>query len=247
MNEPRVICWFSCGAASAVAAKLAIAQYGDRARVVYCDTLSEEHPDNPRFMRDVENWLERDVTIIRSEKYTDVEDVWRHRRYMSGIHGAPCTVEMKKVPRFAFQRPDDIHVFGLTADEEGRVARFKHYNHDISLDLILHRQSVTKTACYQIISDAGIRLPEMYMLGFENNNCIGCVKGTSPQYWARVKRYFPEIFQRRATLSRQLGARLVRYKGERIFLDELPDGDYGEITEDLSCGPDCGQQELFVT
>jgi len=45
----RVIVWFSCGAASAVAARLAVQKYELRSQIVYCDTLDSEDPDNARF------------------------------------------------------------------------------------------------------------------------------------------------------------------------------------------------------
>lgn len=61
-NLKRRLVWFSCGAASAVAAKLAVETYGDAVDVVYCDTLATEHPDNERFLRDVERWIGRSVT-----------------------------------------------------------------------------------------------------------------------------------------------------------------------------------------
>ena len=48
----RVLVWFSCGAASAVAAKMSVEKYGDRCEVVYCDTLKYEHSDNLRFLLD---------------------------------------------------------------------------------------------------------------------------------------------------------------------------------------------------
>src|SRR3990167_3825590 len=116
-SNNRVLAWFSCGAASAVAAQVAIERFGDRVEVVYCDTMKSESPDNPRFMADVGRWLGRRITVIASEKFLTVEEVWAKSRYMSGPDGAPCTVEMKKVPRFKFQTADDTHVFGLTADE----------------------------------------------------------------------------------------------------------------------------------
>lgn len=37
----RVISWFSCGSASAVATKYAIKEYGDRVVPTYCDVGSE--------------------------------------------------------------------------------------------------------------------------------------------------------------------------------------------------------------
>jgi len=45
----RVISWFSCGAASAVATILAKEKYGDRLEAVYCRVV-EEHPDSLRFL-----------------------------------------------------------------------------------------------------------------------------------------------------------------------------------------------------
>lgn len=72
----RHIAWFSCGAASAVAAKLAVEKYGSKCEVVYCDTLASEHPDNRRFFADVERWLGRPIRVIRSDKYATIDDVF---------------------------------------------------------------------------------------------------------------------------------------------------------------------------
>jgi 3'-phosphoadenosine 5'-phosphosulfate sulfotransferase (PAPS reductase)/FAD synthetase len=217
----RVIVWFSCGAASACAAKLAVEKYPD-AHVVYCDTSASEHPDNLRFVTDVEKWIGKSVGFIASKKYADIDEVFEKTRYMSGVHGAPCTREMKKVPRCDYQQPNDLHIFGLTFDEVGRIARFEEQNPDLEFEWILRDWQLTKDHCYQMIRDAGIELPVMYTLGFKNNNCIGCVKSTSPTYWDRVRTYFPAIFEKRCKQSRKIGCRLVEYHGKRIFLDELP-------------------------
>ncbi len=37
----------------------------------------------------------------------------------------------------------------------------------------------------------------MYDLGYPNNNCIGCVKG-GMGYWNKIRKDFPEVFQKRA-------------------------------------------------
>lgn len=239
-EPPRVVVWFSCGAASAVAAKLAVEKYGPvRTAVVYCDTMASEHPDNQRFFDDVERWIGRRIHRIRSEKYTTVDEVFEKRRYMSGIAGAPCTVEMKKVPRFEFQRADDVHIFGLTSDERRRIERFSQENFDLSLEWLLRDAGITKDRCLEIVEEAGIALPVMYGLGYKNNNCLGCVKATSTKYWNAIRRDFPEVFELRAKQSREIGARLTRVHGQRIFLDELPlDSDDG-VLENISCGPDC--------
>jgi hypothetical protein len=239
MLPGRRLVWFSCGAASAVAAMLAVGKYGENMEVVYCNTLKDEHDDNFRFLSDVEAWLGVNVKIISSKKYKDCEEVWEDKKYMSGIAGAPCTVELKKIPRFAYQYPEDVHIFGMTSDESSRIAQFERNNHELFLEWPLHDEGLNKEDCFDIIKKAGIRLPTMYALGFENNNCIGCVKAQSPHYWNRVREKFPEVFARRAEQSRRLGARLVKLKGERIFLDELPAGETEVIKENLSCGPQC--------
>ena len=237
----RNVVWFSCGAASAVVARLATDAYDDVA-VVYCDLLADEHSDNRRFLHDVEEWTGQTVQIIQSPDFTTVDEVFASRRYMAGIHGAPCTVAMKKQPRFAYSQPDDLNLFGFTADEPERIGRFDANNPDLPTRHLLADEGITKSRCYQIIEEAGIELPVMYRLGYRNNNCIGCVKATSAAYWNKVRVDFPEVFDKRASQSREYGARLTRVNGERVFLDELPADYLTGGLENISCGPDCGTQ-----
>lgn len=79
----------------------------------------------------------------------------------------------------------------------------------------------------------------MYQLGFKNNNCIGCVKASSPKYWNSVRVLFPDVFEKRSKISREIGCKLVRYKGVQIFLDELPNDSTEDVIEDISCGLLC--------
>lgn len=55
MGEPRTIVWYSCGAPSAVAARMTLRETPG-ALIVYCDTRSE-HDDNVRFRADCEQWF----------------------------------------------------------------------------------------------------------------------------------------------------------------------------------------------
>ena len=67
----RVVAWFSCGSASALAAKQAqaLAEANSLPFVMaYCDTGSED-PDNMRFGKDVADWLGAEITVLRSKKY----------------------------------------------------------------------------------------------------------------------------------------------------------------------------------
>ena len=241
----RVLVWYSDGAASACAAKLAVDEYGDRCEVVKCDTTGDEHPDNLRFRAQVEEWIGKNVTLIQSPDFDGIDDVFERTRYMAGIAGARCTTELKKLPRLDYQRDDDIHVFGYTVDEWRRIERFEALNPELRCDWILKRYFVRKIDCHQQLRRAGIEPPEMYRLGFDHNNCIGCVKATSPGYWNRTRQHFPEVFERRARQSRDIGARLVRVGGERIFLDELdPAVGPGRGDGNIECGPFC-EMDLF--
>ena len=79
----RVLSRFSCGAASAVATKLAIEKYGEAVEIYYNDTGSE-HEDNARFMRDCEAWFGRKVNVLRSEKFANIWEVFEKRRFQRG-------------------------------------------------------------------------------------------------------------------------------------------------------------------
>lgn len=244
----RILVWFSCGAASAVAAKMCVEEFGSTHEVliVNCDTRSSEHPDNYRFCADCVKWWGQEIVFIKSDKFQTVDEVFDKTRYMAGVAGARCTTELKKLPRMDFARADDIHVFGFCFDEQKRVRQFEDRNPDLIVKWVLIEKRITKARCYQELTDAGIELPEMYKLGYDNNNCPGCVKASSPWYWSMIRKTHPEVFKRRCEQSRALGVRLVEiHHHERIFLDELPDREFKKRgQENLSCGPECGQQQL---
>lgn len=218
MEMNRVISWFGRGAASAVSTALV-----PEAIPVVCDTGAEHH-DNDRFEADCEVWWGRKVTHLKSDRYPDTWTFWEKRRWLAGPQGALCTTELKVMPRLAFQHPYDAHVFGYTADAADRkradLLRLNYPEMKILTPLI--DRGLTKAACLAIVKSAGINLPPMYAMGFSNNNCIPCVKATSPNYWALVRKQFPEQFERMVKLSRELGVRLCRIKGIRSFIDEIP-------------------------
>lgn len=253
MSKPRVLVWFSCGAASAVAAKNALHHYHDYdVEICYCDTLAYEHADNMRFMTDCEKWLGQKINILKSKKYTDIYDVFDKTGWLVGAKGARCTTELKKVVREEYQRPDDIHIFGLTSDEFGRIERMKKQHFELNLDFILHRIGLDKNKCLEIISEAGIELPAMYKLGYNNNNCIGCVKG-GIGYWNKIRKDFPDAFKKMAEQERKMGTSCLKepdgfeivngknkIKYKPLFLDSLEPNRGNHKTEHkFDCGVMC--------
>jgi hypothetical protein len=239
-NEPRILVWFSCGAASAVAAKLTIELYGKTSavEVLYCDTSADEHPDNQRFLVDVEQWIGQQVIRLCNPKYTTVEATWRGEAYIVGRYGASCTRLLKTRLREKYMHPDDEHVIGFTADETKRIENFEERAPNLKCLWVLRDGGITKEACYHVLTANGIELPAMYRLGYGHNNCIGCCKG-GKGYWNKIRRDFPERFAARAKVQRELGV-AFRSGGDLYFLDELdPDAGRDVPEPQIECGVFC--------
>jgi len=238
----RTVCWFSCGAASAVATKFVLETIPD-AEVVYCK-VQEEHPDNERFLADCERWFGKKITVLTNEKYGgSIYEVFEKTRYLVGPGGARCTLELKKKLRKDFEQPDDAQVFGYTAEEVDRADSFIDANPGVNLVTPLIAADLGKSDCLALIAKAGIELPAMYGLGYSNNNCIGCVKGGTG-YWNKIRVDFPEAFARMAKVERSLGRQIckvtIERKRQRVYLDELPP-DAGHAVRDMpvSCSFAC--------
>lgn len=240
--------WFSCGAASAVAAKKTIERYGNLCDVrIINNPVIEEDVDNLRFLRDVEGWLGVKIEFATNPKYPSCStvDVWEKRKFMAGPKGAPCTLELKKAARQHWEQTNkvDWHVLGFTFDEEHRHKRFTLTERDNVLPVLIDAQ-ITKQDCFSLLSGAGIQLPRIYSLGYPNANCIGCVKASSATYWNLVREQHPAVFEQRSKQSRKLGAKLAYHKGRRVFLDELPADAKGRPlkTMDIECGIFCEER-----
>ena len=240
--------WFSCGAASAVAAKKTLEKYGDTHNVrIINNPIAEEDVDNRRFLKDVEAWLGVTIESAVNTKYPNAScvEVWDKRRFMSGPQGAPCTLELKKQARRDWEDKNhtDFIVLGFTAEEEKRHKHFIMTERPNLLPILIEA-GITKADCFRILQEAGIKLPRIYEMGYPNANCIGCVKATSPTYWNHVRKMHPDVFKQRAEQSRRIGTKLVRHKGVRIFLDELPEDAKGLPMKsmDFECGIFCATE-----
>ena len=189
-------------------------------------------------MRDCERWVGKGVKILSNPHYDDIDDLFLDTRFMVTPYGAKCMWEMKRRVRERYQRPNDFHVFGLTADEGRRIAAFEQRNSDLKLMWVLLEAGITKEDCYRIIGIADIELPVMYKMGYGHNNCIGCVKG-GKGYWNKIRRDFPDVFARRAAVQREVGCSFGGTNGA-FFLDELdPEAGRDEPPQDIECGPMC--------
>lgn len=243
MENKLIVVWFSCGAASAIAAKKTIEKYGGKNKIIIANIpVHEEHEDNKRFLKDVSKWLNYPILKVTNKDFPNcsIIEVFDKRKYMSGNKGAPCTMVLKKEARYQLECKIEIdwHVFGFTYEETERHNNFIKRERSNVLPVLID-EKISKNDCFKLLTIAGIELPYIYKLGYPNANCIGCVKASSPEYWNLVRKTFPEVFEQRAIQSREIGCKLVRVKGKRIYLDELNPTDRGRKIKSWECDLFC--------
>lgn len=223
-----VIGWVSCGITSAVACKLTLERFPN-VRLYYME-IDSAHPDNERFINDLEKWYGQEIIRVRSRKYRDQFEVIEKTGYVNGPAGARCTRELKKEVRFELEESFKPNLFDLDKPQPATQVHgyeFKVEEIQRAIDYILDygytnpvfpliEEKLTKENCAQILLDAGIELPAMYRMGYNNNNCIGCVKG-GKGYWNKIRVDFPEHFAKMAKAERVAGHSCIN----GTFLDEL--------------------------
>lgn len=247
----RVVARFSCGAASAIATKIAIERYGDRVEVVNA-YVAAEHEDNRRFLADCEHWFDRKITVLRDEKYeADPVKVWIAKRFIVSRQGAPCSKALKGRILDAYA-PGDPMVLGYTSEESGRLDKFIDANPHARVIAPLIEEGITKEDCFQRIADAGIVLPKPYREGFHNSNCLMCPKG-GMGYWNKIRRHYPENYEVMASIQDILGPGSYflsdRRGGKRVRVSlRMLDPNAGRFEDEkpVECGGLCELPESLV-
>jgi hypothetical protein len=249
-----MVCQFSCGAASAVATKLTLAEYPADQVLIVNAFIVEEHADNRRFLADCERWFGRPITVVRDEKYgASTDEVWRRKRFIKGPRGAPCSGELKRKVLGLLASPGDVNVVGMTREESDRFDDLCDHFPAVEWRAPLIERGIGKDDCLAMVERAGIELPLMYRLGYDNANCIGCPKG-GQAYWQNIREDFPERFGAVMEIQEDIGtgANFLRFRsgpraGERMSLAELPAG-RGDMTKEpsFSCSFFCvlAEQEI---
>ena len=228
--KEKKICWLSAGVSSFVAGYLAknVDEY------IYID-IKNQHPDSMRFIKDCERILKRPVQILRSP-YRSVENVIKQFRYINGAYGAKCTQILKKRVRKEWEDAhkdyDITYVWGFDIEEKSRAERLNESMPEFEHEYPLIERSLSKQDAHAILDRMGIKRPVMYDLGYQNNNCIGCVKG-GMGYWNKIRQDFPGVFEQMAKLEREVGHSCIN----GVYLDELDPG-RGRMEDEIM--QDCG-------
>ena len=231
------VCWFSAGVSSFIAGYL---ERDTIDKFVYIH-IDDQHSDTLRFIKDCEKVLGREIEILTS-KYKNVGNVITQFRFINSAYGAKCTDILKKRVRkeWEYGKKDLTYIWGYDLEETHRAERiqeaFPQYKHEFPLiERFLYKQD-----CHALLRKLGIQRPEMYNLGYRNNNCIGCVKG-GMGYWNKIRIDFPEVFKSRAEQERIVGHSCIK----DCFLDEL-DPTRGKIEDEImeDCGIYCQLAEI---
>ena len=231
MNKQNLkVCWLSAGVSSFVAGYLS----KNVDKYIYID-IENQHPDSMRFIEDCEKALGQPVQILKSP-YGNVENVIKQFRYINGAYGAKCTQILKKRVRKEWEyehRDYDItYVWGFDIEEKKRAERLNESMPEFKHEYPLIERMLTKQDAHAILERLGVKRPVMYDMGYQNNNCIGCVKG-GMGYWNKIRKDFPDVFDRMAKLEREVGHSCI----SGIYLDELAP-DRGNMSEEIM--QDCG-------
>ena len=231
MNKQNLkVCWLSAGVSSFVAGYLS----KNVDKYIYID-IENQHPDSMRFIKDCEKALGQPVQILKSP-YGNVENVIKQFRYINGAYGAKCTQILKKRVRKEWEyehRDYDItYVWGFDIEEKKRAERLNESMPEFKHEYPLIERMLTKQDAHAILERLGVKRPVMYDMGYQNNNCIGCVKG-GMGYWNKIRKDFPDVFDRMAKLEREVGHSCI----SGIYLDELAP-DRGNMSEEII--QDCG-------
>jgi hypothetical protein len=229
-----------------VATKLALAQFPREHVIIVNAFVAEEHSDNRRFAADCERWFGHPIHVLRDEKYgASARQVWRSERYMKGPFGASCSMRLKRELLESIYKPADRLVMGFTCEEIERAQRWL----DTGTICPLIDRNLTKEDCLAIVERAGIELPLMYRLGYNNANCIGCCKG-GIGYWNKIRRDFPEHFAEVAQIEREIGPSGYIFRNretnERYPLTQLDPnaGAHDEVLPDCSFFCVMAEQEM---
>ena len=232
------IAWFSAGVSSFIACYLA----KDIDKIIYID-IEEQHEDSMRFVKDCEKLLGKKITIMQSG-YRSVERVIKATGMITMIKYAPCTDWLKKRVRKEWEdkQPKDIsitYVWGYDLGEKNRANRMTLGYPDYKHEYPLIDKHMTKQDAHGLLARLGIKRPKMYDLGYQNNNCVGCIKGKMG-YWNKIRVDFPKTFVRMSKLEREIGHSIIKDVNGPIFLDEL-DPKRGRFEDEIQeeCGMMC--------
>lgn len=143
--------------------------------------------------------------------FYSIEDVWKYHTSLNVSFGAICSSELKRKVREEWQKVNRFkhQIFGFEFDKkEFNRALSMNLNHPKAKPIFpLLMLGYTKPKCIELFNEWGIKIPQAYLDGLHNNNCLGngygCVQG-GIGYWQKLYRINKEGYIKRAKIEHEL-------------------------------------------
>jgi len=212
---------FSGGAGSWAAARRTVEAHGpDVVTLLFCDTLVED-PDLYRFLADAA--ADVGAPLVRIADGRTPWQVFRDERFLGNARIAPCSKLLKQRPARQWMTenaPSAVVVLGIDWTEAHRLPGARRGWEPWPVEAPLcERPFLSRHAVIGMMTERGIRPPDLYGQGFPHNNCAGgCVRAGAAQF-ARLYRQRPAVFaeweQGEADLRAYLGADVAILRDRR--------------------------------
>ena len=229
------------GIMSFYTAYLSIKKYGKENVLLYFNDTKWEHKDLYRFLDDIKNYLDKDIFFDSDGR--NPEQVFFDEHFL-GCNRVPLCSRVLKAERLQkYYNDGDNLIFGIGVEESRRKQRivaayqvvYAKTGKFCTVEFPLIEKSISKYEIDKWFSQTGIKIPELYALGFQHNNCSGgCVRQGKRQ-WKKLLATLPEVYNERELLEERFRSKF----GKGSYLKDIT---LRELREN---SVETDEQELF--
>ncbi len=172
------------------------AKYHKNIILLFADTLIEDE-DLYRFNIDVENYYGVKITVIADGRHP--WQVFRDVKYQGNNRRDPCSKILKrdllwKYIAYNYDPCNSTHYLGMDLNEADRLCDVRKARPGWCIEAPILDRGIFKEQLKKELKSTGIKIPRLYDLGFQHNNCGGfCVKSGQAQF-ALLLKCFPERY-----------------------------------------------------
>lgn len=227
----------SGGIMSFYTAYLAIQKYGKENVLLYFNDTKWEHPDLYRFLSDIENYIDKEIFFDSDGRTPD--QVFFDNHFL-GCNRVPLCSRVLKAERLQkYYKDGDNLIFGIGIEEQHRRERivaayqivYAKTGKFCTLEFPIIEQKIPRYKIDEWFTQTGIKMSELYRLGFEHNNCSGgCVRQGKKQ-WLKLLAFLPDVYHEREMLEENFRAKF----GKGSYIKDMT---LKELRENKICTDD---------
>jgi len=239
----------SGGIMSFYAAYLSVQKYGKENVLLYFNDTGWEHSDLHRFLSDISNYLDKEIIVDKDGRTP--EQVFLDERFLGNNRVPVCSRILKAERLQNYYKNGDNLIFGIGLEEKRRVQRivsayqvvYAKTGKFCTLEFPLAENKITRSQIKEWFWNTGIRVPKLYYLGFDHNNCSGgCVRQGKKQ-WLHLLEWLPEVYKERELFEERFRQRFGDYSFLKdITLKQLRENyeKKEKVVKSTSTGGGCG-------